>query len=195
MAITTLTCATGCDDLELPVVGFDECDPEINLSQLNYAYLALEDAAVFDDASLPEEWALRLSQTATPPADSGTEVVDLIRQLTIIGDIPAPAATDKDISGGRKITTKVDRTVNIDIDETSPENYELARQTECGFFKCKMWFETAGAQLLGGNAGITGKLLLRPIYARGTEEIEKYIGTFTWTSTTSPDRCTSPIAH
>lgn len=195
MAITSITCPVDCDTLVLPPVSFDECEPQVKLSEFIYGYLALKEASDFTDASLPAEWADRLSQTATPPEGSTTDVADLIRQLAIVGDMPAPAVTEKDISGGRKIASRTDRTVNIDIDEATAANYELTRTTECGFFKVKMWFETRGGILLGGNTGITGRLVLRPIYGRGVDEIEKYTGTFTWTNSTSPDRCVSPIAH
>ena len=195
MAITTLTCPTGCEDLVLPNVEFDDCNPVNKLSQIIYAYVALAEAANFTAADVVDEWTDRLSENATPPSGSGTEVVDLIRPLTVTGDIPAPTISERDISGGRKVTTKTDRVVNLEIDEATALNYEFARQTECGYFKCKMWFETAGGILLGGNTGITGKLVLNPIFARGTDEIEKYIGTFTWDSKASPDRCVSPIAH
>jgi hypothetical protein len=194
MPIETLTCPEDCSTETLPVVSFDDCNPEIKLSELTYAYVALENAAEFEDASQPTEWAARLSQTSTT-APSGGAIADLIRPLTIIGDIPAPSTSDKDISGGRKISTKTERTVNFDIDEASGANYEFARKTECGNFKCKMWFETRGGILLGGNKGITGKLVIRPIYGRGTDEIEKYQASFIWISTTSPDRCVSPLAH
>ena len=62
-------------------------------------------------------------------------------------------------------------------------------------FKCKGWLETEGANLFGGNNGIEGTLYLTPVLGRGTDEIEKYVGTFKWISKTSPDRCVSPIAH
>jgi hypothetical protein len=195
MAITSITCPVDCDTLVLPPVSFDDCEPQVKLSEFAYAYLALKDAAEFDDASQPTEWANRLSADSTIPEGSDAQVVDLIRQLNIVGDMPAPSATEKDISGGRKIVTRTDRTVNLDIDEATALNYELTRSTECGYFKVRMWFETRGGILLGGNAGITGRLVLRPIFGRGVDEIEKYTGTFTWTNNTSPDRCVSPLAH
>lgn len=194
MAITTITCPEGCENLVLPVVNFDDCNPVIKLSQLTYAYLAKKTAANFTAADNLTEWTARLSQNNTPP-DVETEVDDLIRTLTITGDMPAPTISEKEISGARKITTKTERVINFEIDEATAENYELARQAECGYFEVKMWFETLGGILFGGNTGIVGKLVLNPILGRGTDEIEKYIGTFTWEAKNSPDRCVSPIAH
>lgn len=195
MSITTLTCPTDCEP-SLPVVAFNDCDPEIKLSQGKKLYIALPTAAAFAAADDIAEWADRLSQTAALPNELNVSVTveDLIRTITIIGDIPAPSVSTKDISGGRKYNTKTERVINIEIDEASPENYEFARTTECGVFKCKAWYETEGGMLYGGNSGIEGVLYLTPVLGRGTDEVEKYTGTFKWNDKTSPDRCVSPLA-
>ncbi len=194
MPITSLVCPTNCI-ATLPDVAFDDCAPKITLSQGNYLYIAKPVAAVFADASLPGEWADRLSQDSTIPTGSSATVDDLIRTLTIIGDIPAASITEKDISGSRKYVSKTERVINVEIDDATAKNYEFVRTTECFAFKCKAWYETEGANLFGGNSGILGTLYLTPVLGRGVDEIEKYVGTFKWDSRTSPDRCVSPIAH
>lgn len=189
MAITTLECTEDCSsDSSLPVVSFNDCQPEILNSEIIYAYLALPDAADFTGADVITEWTTRLSQTVSTTGDE-------IRQLTVTGDSAAPTSSEIDISGGRKYTVRSDRVINMDIDDATAANYEFARATECGYFQAKMWFETKGGILLGGNTGILGKIILHPIFARGADSIEKYTGTFTWSNKISPDRCVSPIAH
>jgi hypothetical protein len=195
MPITTSTCPTDCAADELPVISYLDCAPEQKLSELAYMYVALLGAADFADASLLDEWSARISNTATPPEGSETPVKDLIRMIPIIGDMPAPNVTNTDISGARNVITKADRTVNFDIDEVTDENYQFVRKTECGYMKAKIWFETRGGVLLGGNSGINAKIVAHPVYARGSAEIEKYTGTVTWEDKISPDRCPSPIAH
>lgn len=196
MPVTTLTCPSGCDDVAaLPIVSFDDCAPTIKSSELIYAYVALASAADFSDVSNPTEWAERLTQDTTAPVGSVTTSADFIRTLTVTGDMGAPTSTDIDISGGRKYTVKSDRTINVDLDDATDENYNFARTTECGFFHAKAWFETKGGMMLGGNGGIDGKLILHPVFARGADSIEKYSGTYTWSDKISPDRFASPVAH
>jgi hypothetical protein len=72
-----------------------------------------------------------------------------------------------------------DFTINIEIDDVSKENYEFMRVTQCGG-EYKLWFETAGGRLYGGNEGIDASLVLDNVLGRGKDEIEKITGTASW---------------
>lgn len=182
--MASIVCPNGCDSL-LPPVNFDKCSPKVSLSEIVRIFLGKPNSAPFTDWKTATEWTTRLSQSA---------VEDMIRPLTVIADKPAGSQRVKEISNSRKITLGVDNTVNIEIDDISDENYEFMRVTQCGG-KYKMWYETAGGHLYGGNEGIDATVFLDNVLARGKDEIEKITGTATWSSKFSPERTVSPIAE
>lgn len=176
-------CPANCDQ-PLNEVAFNDCAPEINLSEIKRLFVARPTATAFTDWKLAAEWTTRLSQDGVEP--------NAIRELTVIGDMPAGSNITRDISNGRKIQIGKDRTVNFTVDETNDENYEFLRSTECGG-KYRMWFETMGGKMYGGNAGIKANIVMDDVLARGVEEIETFTGVATWRAKFSPERITSPI--
>ena len=175
--------------VELPIVSFDFCSPMLNLSEIANVYVADEDAADFTDWTDTEEWNSRLSNDGNVPDGSTAEVIDLIRKLTVIADMPLPTPTEISISGARIAEIRTNRILNIDVDETTAANYTFMRATETVTgLRVKLWFKTLGNVKWGGNSGISGTLKLRPVLSRGTDELEKYIGTFKWSALQSPER-------
>ena len=67
------------------------------------------------------------------------------------------------------------------------------RNTECGG-QFRIWFETAGGYLYGGNEGIPVTLVLNDVLASGKDSIEELVGTATWRAKFHPERTPSPIA-
>lgn len=179
-------CPVGCASA-LPVVSFSECSPEVNLSEIQYVYVAKSVAADFTDWTVITEWTTRLSQTVVVGDDT-------IRTLTVIGDKPAPARTEKEISGGRKVSANKTHTLNFTIDETNEINHELLRMLECGG-TFKIWYETQGGLLFGGNEGIEASIFLDMILGRGREEVASFAGVAEWKNRFTEERCVSPIAH
>lgn len=196
-----IVCAEDCETDTLPVVSFDDCAPEINKSEIIAVYIAGEDAADFTDVGDPEEWADRLSQTATVPSGSTVPVKDLIRRLTVIADKPAGTEVTKVVSNNRTITLDRTQVLNITIDEVNDANYDLARATECGNgLPVKAWYETAGGYLYGGKTGIKNGvggakpvLKLQPVKERGNDSIETLVGTIAWGNLKSEARVKSPF--
>ena len=178
------TCPTGCETSLAPVA-FSVCAPEVNLSEIARLYIATADSAGFTDWKSPTEWAARLSNTLTTAGK--------IRRLTVIADKPAPTAATRDISGGRTITSNKTHVVNFTIDETNSINHDWLRQLECGG-QFKIWYETIGGLLFGGNSGIIATVTADMVVARGTEEILVYNGTATWKNRFTEERAISPIA-
>ena len=64
--------------------------------------------------------------------------------------------------------------------------------TQCGG-EYKLWFETAGGRIYGGNEGIDASLVLDNVLGRGKDEIEKITGTASWSDKFSPEMALSPI--
>ena len=177
-------CQTDCD-ADLPVVEFDKCNPIIHLSEIRRIFIAKSIAANFTNVSLAAEWVTRLSETSIANDD-------VIRPLTVIADKPVPTLTEKEISGGRKISINKTHVVNITIDETSIVNHDFVRALECGG-EFKMWYETAGGLLFGGNEGITCRIKLDMNLARGEEHMV-YVGTAEWKNRFTEEFVNSPIA-
>lgn len=182
--MAVLTCPSGCESA-LPVVKFDKCNPIVLLSEIQTIYVAKNTASAFLDVEDPTEWAERLSMTAVD--------ADAIRPLTVIADKPAGTPVIKELSNGRKKTVGIDQTLNVEIDDVSDENYEFMRVSQCGG-DYKMWYKTKGGKMYGGNEGIEEAFLqLQEVLGRGKDEIEKFIGTITWSAPFSPERSQSPV--
>ena len=182
--MATVVCPNNCET-ELPEVRFSKCNPTIVLSEIVRIFLGKQSTEPFTDWKSATEWTTRLSESGT--------TANAIRPLTVIADKPAGSPVVKEISNGRKYNLRKDFTVNIEIDDVSLENYDFMRVTQCGG-EYKLWFETAGGRLYGGNEGIDASLVLDNVLGRGKDEIEKITGTASWDDKFSPEMCTSPIA-
>ena len=179
----TVSCPNSCETA-LPEVKFSKCSPNIVLSEIVRIFVGKQTTQPFNNWKDASEWTQRLSETAN------TE--NAIRPLTVIADKPAGSPVVKEISNGRKYNLRKDFTVNIEIDDVSPENYEFMRVTQCGG-EYKLWFETAGGRIYGGNEGIDASLVLDNVLGRGKDEIEKITGTASWSDKFSPKMALSPI--
>ena len=179
----TVSCPNSCETA-LPEVKFSKCSPNIVLSEIVRIFVGKQSTQPFNNWKDASEWTQRLSETAN--------TANAIRPLTVIADKPAGSPVVKEISNGRKYNLRKDFTVNIEIDDVSEENYEFMRVTQCGG-EYKMWFETAGGRLYGGNEGIDASVVLDNVLGRGKDEIEKITGTASWSDQFSPEMCLSPI--
>ena len=179
----TVSCPNSCETA-LPEVKFSKCSPNIVLSEIVRIFVGKQTTQPFNNLKDASEWTQRLSETAN--------TANAIRPLTVIADKPAGSPVVKEISNGRKYNLRKDFTVNIEIDDVSPENYEFMRVTQCGG-EYKLWFETAGGRIYGGNEGIDASLVLDNVLGRGKDEIEKITGTASWSDKFSPEMALSPI--
>lgn len=173
-----------CGAEELPPVDFDHCEPEVKLSEIQRIFIGKVGGAPFTDYSNASEWDERISET-----DTG---INAIRVLTVIGDKPVPTTTKKDISGGRKIITRKDHLINATVDEVTEANHAFLQDVESGK-RFKMWYETAGGFMFGGNSGIDIEISGDMVLARGSGEIQLYQYQITWASPVTESRILSPI--
>lgn len=183
-------CPENCEEMNMPSVSFDDCNPELNESEIEWIAVAKTSATDFADVEDAEEWTTRITQTAagTAPVPDNT-----IRMLRVIGDKPAPEVQNRLISGGRSVQTGKTHTLNIEIDDTNEVNYEFARSTACNA-SYKLWYITRGGLVYGGICGQNAQMILNLIQNRGDGEIEKYIGTVTWKDKIDPPRANFPLA-
>lgn len=147
--------------------------------------MAKSNAASFTDWTQATEWTTRISQTSVVGDD-------YIRVLTVIGDKPAATAVIKELSNGRRKSVAKDHTINFTIDDVSDANYEFMRSLECGG-QFKVWYETYGGKMYGGNDGQLIYIDANDILNRGRDETETIAGTITWRAPFHPERITSPI--
>jgi hypothetical protein len=180
------TCPANCATA-LPAASFSKCAPEVNLAEISYVYLAKGIAEAFTDWTEPDEWATRVS-------NSSTTGDDYIRVLTVIGDKPEPTVAEREISAGRKVNVLKTHVVNYTIDESNAINHELLRSLECGG-SYKVWYETKGGLLFGGNEGIDASVFLNMVLNRGTDEIINLNGRIEWKNKFTEERTVSPITH
>lgn len=173
-----------CTTEVLPETDFNFCAPEIDLSEIQRVFIAKVGAAPFDDWTQAGEWNTRMSETDT--------TIDAIRPFTVIGDKPIPTKQVKDISGGRKRNTRKDHVVNFTVDDVSDANHAFLQAVENGK-NFRMWYETAGGKMFGGNSGILCEVSGDMALNRGNGEIAGYQYIATWAKNTTEDRCDSPI--
>lgn len=194
--MTDITCPEDCDIADIPAVSFEDCNPSIFSSELQEMYVGRSDAVDFDDVTAAEQWTARVSQDGTVPEGSTYAVKDLLRKLTIIGDIPAPQKTTRQISGGREVVTEVKYVVNFEIDDVTDENWQFAQKVQCGkgAYPVKAWPVSKSGHVLGGDSGISGKMAIDHILDRGADGIMRLVGTLTFTTTSFPNRDEFPLA-
>lgn len=169
----------------LPVVSFSDCAPEVNLSEIEHLlFTKVDSSPITDMASLPE-WQSRVSNTSSGP--------NAIRNLRVIGDMPAPADQETTISGGRVIVVDRTFTVNADVDESNDLNHEAMRQIQCGGSMI-VWFVTRSGHIFGGKEGIKASVKANLVLGRGESEIQRYNLVITWKNKFMPQRNVWPLA-
>lgn len=175
-----------CADFNLPVTGFNDCDPDVNYSEIERIFVGGPKAGPFSNIADSVEWGTRMDQT--------TIGVNSIRALTVIGDMPAAAGVQKDLSNGRKKVIGKDFTVNYTVDDISDENYTFFLTLDDQPVIRLFGFETQGGKMY--HYGNNGKLVnhnSNGVLARGRDEIETEVGTITWRNKKRPFRIASPI--
>lgn len=182
MSANNPTCPDDCTAI-LPDVEYSDCAPEINNAQIRNLYIANVGYGL-SDVTDAAEWQTRLAQTGG--------AANSIRKLTIVGDKPKPESTEKKISHDRIIKGKKAHTLNIEIDETNPTNYEMLRTLECGK-QYIIWYEDE-KYIYGGNDGIKASVNLDHIIDKDSQAIQLFGGDAKWTSQFHPERALSPLA-
>lgn len=178
-----ILCPEDCE-VALPVQKFDECNPEINKSQITDIFYTKGNATPFTDVTDPVEWAARLSQTDVASPDS-------IRRLTGIGSKAKPTSTTRAISGGRTVTINRAHSINHVIDETNQENHDAMRNHQCrGTYT--MWYK-AGNLIFGGNSGIKVTFDPGAVLDGGDEGVIVLDYVITWNNLFDEERAISPI--
>ena len=174
-------CPDGCDGADINVK-YDECAPEIHTGEVTKIYLAKANYAGFTGGKNVEN-----------ATDWATELQSNIKELTVIGDLPAAEVTEIPISGDRIAIGFKQFTLNFDIDETNDVNYQWLRTLECNM-KFRLWFETADGLLYGGPEGISASVRADLVIPRDRNDVTTFTGTAKWRSIFSPGRCKSPMA-
>ena len=185
-----ITCPVGCEGALVPV-NFDLCAPEVHYGEVSKIYLADADAASFVSYAAIETaaaWQARIDLT-DPQTTTGPNV---IRVLTVLGDLPVAEQTEISISGDRTIVGAKQFTLTFEIDETNAYNYNFLLTSECNL-TFKMWFETSDGMMYGGLDGIIASLRLNLMIPRARTDIVKYMGTLKWKSVFSPYVSLSPL--
>lgn len=173
-----------CGSEELPEADFNFCAPDVRTSEIRRIFVGRVDGDDFADYSVAFEWLLRVSQTSNDK--------NALRPLMVIGDKPAPNSMRRQLSMERKQTVKKDHTINFTIDDVSAANHAFVEWMRSGKYM-RLWYETTGRFMFGGNAGIVAYVNIDMVLPRGGGEIMTYQGTITWSNLRTEDRVISPI--
>lgn len=187
LALPTLLHTFGsptCGAETLPVTDFDFCEPEVALSEIQRVFLAKVAADPFTDWTQSGEWTERVSETSLDR--------NAIRAFTVIGDKPLPTKQTREISGGRRRHVRKTHIINFTVDDVTNDNHAFLQQVENGQ-NFRMWYETAGGYMFGGNEGILCEVSGDMQLNRGQGEIKVYNYVAQWDKSRTENRCQSPI--
>lgn len=182
--MSEILCPTGCDNFQVPVVDYDDCNPEVSFGEIEKIYIASMEADDLTNVWDVSEWASRIDNEVTGDDDA-------IRELTVSADLPAGEFDIVEISNRRKVTSPNTFTLAVTIDDNSDLNYEFMRWTECNP-KVKMWYATQD-HLYGGNEGIRVDIMLKEVIERGNKALKTLQGTISWEDKFSPQRIPNPL--
>jgi hypothetical protein len=168
----------------LPIFQFDECNPEINNGEIAWLYYTTPGNPLQNAGDIAE-WDSRLSNS--------TSGASQIRALRVIGEMPAVADNEKEISGGRIQDGVKDFIIQGNIDETNQVNHDALRSMECNTGNQLFWFETRDGLLYGGNTGIEGKIKIKNQIPLTYNDIIVFPWTAKWKERFTPERQASVI--
>jgi hypothetical protein len=150
---------------DMPEVDFDFCEPEAKLSEIKRVLFSTISGGEFEDWSNADEWNFRMSYTS--------EDRRAIRAITCIADKPQPNSIKKQLSNDRRKITSKTHTINVTVDESTQANHEFIKTLKKGK-KLRVWYETMGGRMFGGNSGIIATVFGDMILNRGQGEIQLY---------------------
>ena len=175
-----------CVPVKLPAVTADFCAPNINFGQISKIYLGNPGSPMADWADAAE-WTTRIDNT-----DAGV-LATAIKELNVIGDKPRPERGEVEFSQGRKAYTTPSHTINIKVDETGDDNYNLVQFLDANVGQIVQIWWVQGKYMYGGDDGIAANLVLDDVQPESDEELNVFEGTITWDGTHA-DRQLNPLA-
>lgn len=191
MSIIPLTCPTGCSTTPANVTA-DYCNPDVTNAQVTTLYVTSLDSASFTDIEDPAEWATRLVQTGVGADD--------IRTLHVIMSKPVATATNVELGADKKAMIIKEHRLEGVIRETSDENYNFLRSTECGGnFKIayvigKYLFVNSDINGNVDNDLIEVNIEMNDQASNNFSDPYEFAVVITWKSKFHPGRITNPLA-
>lgn len=168
----------------MPPVDFNFCEPNVSASEIRRVFISLVGSEDFTDWSEPGEWLTRLSDTSTD--------INAIRTFWVIGDKPSATVKKVRISNERSKIMKRDHVINATIDDVSDANHAFVVAIKSGRM-FRVWYETMGGYIFGGNSGIVSHVAIDMVLNRGLGEIAVYQLVASWSTLSTEDRAISPI--
>lgn len=181
MSYPTITCPTGCDSY-VPVIVQDECDPIVDISEVNKLYMTNLDYGLTDWTDL-SEWTTRID-------NDGTDVND-IREWWVSGELGEPERNVVEIDNDRDVSSEMAFTMMLEVFDVPTDTYDAMRFLQCGGRKL-IWF-AAGDYLYGGTDGIEADVIAHYEITKGNKEINKIVLQVKWDSMHHPERITNPM--
>lgn len=137
----------------LPVLVQNFCDPKFIQGPIEQFFWTRKGDSL-TDASDPDEWDLRLSNSTALPSP-GTDAP--IRYIDVIGELPLPEVPTVEASRGRTFTGTPKYTASLLSDDLPTEMMTFANAMKGKTYTYSCWF-VAGGRLFGGNTGFDAQL-------------------------------------
>ena len=173
-----------CGTQSLEPVDFDFCNPNLSQSEIRRIFISNTSSDPFEDWTVAPEWIARISPNSNDR--------NAIRALMVIGDKPTPTSQVAELSMGRRRKIRKNHVVNFTIDDVTEANHAFIQDLGLGR-NFRVWYETTGGYMFGGNEGIICYLHADMVLRRGQGEIMTYDGSLEWSNLRTEDRTLSPI--
>lgn len=188
--------ATNVDDPTIPVacaapkapdLNADSCDPQLNYGPISNEYIGTDDptAVMATDPPTALEIETRLALPLTDP-----KAIRLLIGTMTFGS--ANTATEN--FNGIDYPKPSIRKFPVETKDTGDKNYEFARQTQKGGYKCRIWGVSQDSQFwYGGINGIQGVLTLNNELSTDFTGVNSIKGELSVKGFFDPKRSASPV--
>jgi hypothetical protein len=185
------TCEATCEEYTLPVVQSEYCPATmtLELGEIKRILLAEIDPVTKGPKNGPTDWT-DVDDWDTAISNSGAGAV---RSLHGIGDLAEPEGKTLVVHDAQEINVEDKYTLVFDVMDTNTTNYAAARSMSGCKGQYKLWYETRGNFLYGGQDAITVNILrvTKPQErGDGYSVIKIYMK---WISKCLPERVVSPF--
>jgi len=183
-----VNCPTDCNDLVLPAIEVNQlCIPELRESEVCGIYFLPAGATGPADWTQAADWTAVIDNTDVLNAN--------VKYLVVEGDVPEPEFSTQRVSRGRSVDGIKTYTLNATIKATTDLHYLFIKALQCGNADFKIWYETLGGRLFGGQNGIELTLVRASApLDRGADGFERFEIVLQYRAYCEPERIENPNA-
>jgi len=182
MSYPIITCPTGCNN-DVPAINMDECNPQVDFSEVDKLYMTQIDYPLTDWTDLAE-WTARID-------NDGTDVDD-IREWWVSGELPEPEMNITEIDNSREVQSPMKFNLDLQVFDVDNDTYDAMRILQCGL-RVLIWF-SAGEFMYGSTDGIEATIVAAYPITKGSREANYIRLQVKWEASHHPERIDNPLA-